>query len=172
MAYPFSLSSLAALALVGTGAGLFLGKSAISEINPAYFGSHYSETRFHSDLVPGGANFDRAPKLTDATLEYGLGSGCVGCQTYPEEYFPVHDPAVDGYAADTTAVADRIVEDADRDLAEMQRQAKQASLERYAHYPIETGEQPAKLAQAAMVDDPASDAPAAAPEQEESTPGI
>src|SRR5688500_19159267 len=26
-----------------------------------------------------------------------LGSGCVGCRTYPVEYVPQHDPAVDRY---------------------------------------------------------------------------
>lgn len=171
MAYPFSLPNVAFVAVAGIGLGLGLGQSAISEINPAYFGSHYSEARFHADLVPGGANYGNAPQLRDATLEYGLGSGCVGCRTYPEEYYPIHDPAVDTYADDTSAVADRIVQDADRDLAQIEGQVKQASLERYAHYQIETGEKPAKLAQASL-SEPSAEGDAEAGQQDKGTPGI
>lgn len=89
---------VAGLALIGSALGVSLGRSAIAEINPAYFRD--PEVAFHSDLVPY-----RSPDWAQVqALEYqqagaadGLGSGCVGCRAFPAEYVPRHEPAVDGY---------------------------------------------------------------------------
>lgn len=149
MPNPFTLSSMTALALAGTGLGLYLGKSAVAEINPAYFGSAASETRFHSDLVAKRPTWDNPPAvLQNAALTTGYGTGCVGCRAYPEEYFPVHDPAVDENFDQATSNTDRIIEEAELEIAEMARRAQLASVERYAHYPVSDEEKPALLAQA------------------------
>src|SRR5687768_17027176 len=115
MANPFTISTVTALALTGAGLGLYLGKSAIAEINPAYFGGAYSESRFHADLVPNRPNFDaQQARLQDASLVSGYGTGCVGCLTYPEEYFPNPEPAIE-YAAYTPSPApQQMIEETER----------------------------------------------------------
>lgn len=89
---------LAGLAVLGTAGGVSLGRSAIAEINPAYFSA--PQTKFHADLVP-----HRSPdwaqvqvrEYHQAGLVEGLGSGCIGCRDYPVEYIPQPDPGVAGY---------------------------------------------------------------------------
>ncbi len=147
MANPFTLSTATALALAGTGLGLYLGKSAISEINPAHFGAS-SQARFHSDLVSNRPDWDSPPAaVQNAALTTGYGTGCVGCRTYPEEYFPKHDPAVDDDGLYAGATSGRIIEQAELEIAEAARRAELASVERYAHYPVADEEKPAMLVQ-------------------------
>lgn len=178
MPNPFTLPTMAALALAGTGLGLYLGKSAIAEINPAYFGTPYSEARFHSDLVPNRPNWDSAPPtLQNADLTLGYGTGCVNCRTYPEEYVPVHDDDVDALYADAADTPDRILDEAELEIAEIARRAELASIERYTHYPISDEERPARLARAEPPSEPAageasSDCSIESQCEGEPTPGI
>lgn len=158
MANLVTLPAVAAMAIAGTGLGLYLGKSAISEIDPVYFNSPLSASRFHADLVPSTGSFEAAPMPQDASLAQGLGSGCVGCRTYPEEYFPIHDPAVDPYVqpyaqASIEPAAD-IIEDVDR---EIQAVARRAEVERYVHFRVAAEERPANLAQAEPEETPQPD---------------
>jgi hypothetical protein len=149
MAYPMTLPILVGLAVVGTATGVHLGRSAIAEIDPAYFSE--PEVPFHADLVPyrspdwaqvQAAEYERAGSLE------GLGSGCVGCRDYPEEYYPRPDPAVDGYADGQAASI--AYEPAQTILVEAAPDPGRERVERYAHYPVsaEEEEAPADVAPA------------------------
>jgi hypothetical protein len=96
-----TLPIMAGLSILGAALGVGLGRSAIAEINPAYFNE--AEDSFHADLVPY-----RSPDWAQVhSAEYRaaqqpvivgeLGSGCIGCRDYPVEYVPRHDPLVDRY---------------------------------------------------------------------------
>lgn len=146
-----TLPIMAGLSILGAALGVTLGKSAISEINPAYFSD--PEDSFHSDLVPY-----RSPDWAQVqAAEYraaqqpvlvgDLGSGCVGCRDYPVDYVPRHEPAVDGYSDGYAASAPAqpaqivIVETPAPDPA-------RERIEAYASYPVSSGERPAEVAAA------------------------
>ena len=141
MPQPLTLATLSVLAAAGSVTGVYLGRSAIAEINPAYYDE--PETRFHADMVPNPPDFDapvtRAGYLTQAERQRALGSGCVGCRTYPEEYYPVHDSSVDkyqpGYAEMEEAAAPQPAVYAP-DPQEEARAADFAAVERYASYRV------------------------------------
>jgi hypothetical protein len=158
--HPLTLPILSALALVGSGAGVFLGRSAIAEINPAYFSG--PEPRFHADLSANPPSMDapvhRAGALSAAELDQALGSGCVGCRTYPQEYFPVHDTDESGYrtgwaSMDEPSVAGPAVqlssdepnqaELAERDAAQAEHAAALVRVHRYSGFAVATEPQSA-----------------------------
>ena len=91
MAHSMTLPTIGVLALGGAALGMHLGNISIDEINPVYF--QEPPTRFHADLAayqsPSSAGYDL--RADAAPTE----PSCVGCRTYPEEYYPVHDAAVD-----------------------------------------------------------------------------
>jgi hypothetical protein len=96
MAHPLTIPMIGGLALMGAGLGLYLGNAAISEINPLYFSER--PARFHSDLTPNGGLRLGGPAPLSARADIqDLGSSCIGCRDYPEEYYPIHDASVDGY---------------------------------------------------------------------------
>jgi hypothetical protein len=178
MGHPLTLPAVTALALAGAGLGVYLGKSAVAQIDPVYFSSPAPGSRFHADLVPARPDWDSWPAqpAQDAFAAEGLGTGCVGCRTYPEEYFPAHDSAVDAaYAVFDGDDAGAAIEGADREIAQMERRMEQAGIERYAHYPIASDEKPVAAGRASADPEPAKDAPDCAVETQcegEPTPGI
>jgi hypothetical protein len=151
MAATTTLPILAGLSILGAALGVNLGRSAVAEINPAYFSD--PEDSFHSDLVPyrspdwaqvQAAEYHAAQQ---PVLVGDLGSGCIGCRDYPVETVPQHDPAVDGYqdgyAASAPQPAQVIVVEtpAAPDPARERIQA-------YASYPVSSDEKPAQVAEA------------------------
>lgn len=128
MTQPMTLPLIGALALAGIGAGVHLGHSALAEINPIYYAP--SPTRFHSDLVANPPSFSAPALFSDASADTpgALGTGCVGCRTYPEEYRPIHDATVDDesgvYASDggKVRVAAAIEEEPDPEVLRLQRE--------------------------------------------------
>jgi hypothetical protein len=106
MPHPLTLPALSVLALVGTGTGIVLGRSAIAEINPAYYSD--PEPRFHADLGPHRPNMEapvyRAGALTAAEMDQALGTGCVNCRLAPGSYYPVYRQAESGAATDYALV--------------------------------------------------------------------
>jgi hypothetical protein len=86
MGYPIALPAIAGLSILGAASGIWLGKSAVSEINPIYYDE--AETRFHADLVPY-----RSPdwakvqtsELQQASTGEDYGRFCLGCIDYPQE---------------------------------------------------------------------------------------
>ena len=86
MAYPIALPAIAGLSIVGAAFGVWLGKSAVSEINPIYFSE--PEARFHADLSPHRSPDwaqVQAAELQQAGMGEDYGRFCLGCIDYPEE---------------------------------------------------------------------------------------
>jgi hypothetical protein len=131
-----TLPALAALALTGTAAGMYLGKAAVSEINPIHY--QEPEPRFHGDLVPYRpvevAGY-QAGDLSAANLEQALGNACVGCRTYPEEVVLVHRAPAAKANLHYAEVASEPVPAA---VYEQVPSPEFASIERYARYPVTT----------------------------------
>jgi hypothetical protein len=97
MAHPLTFPMIGALALAGVGVGIQLGYSAVGEINPMYFSK--PETRFHADLSAAPPSFaSAAAPMPGQVRDFALGTGCLGCRTYPEEYFPIHEASLGGYS--------------------------------------------------------------------------
>jgi hypothetical protein len=159
-----TLPIMAGLAILGAALGVNLGRSAISEINPAYFSD--PEDAFHSDLVPY-----RSPDWAQVqAAEYRaaqqpvlvgeLGSGCIGCRDYPVEYVPRHDPAVDGYQDSYSASAPQPAQIVVVETPAAPDPARER-IQLYASYPVSSGEQPAPAAESAAAAAPVEEAAAA-----------
>ncbi len=143
MSRSLTLPTVAILVLAGTGLGVHLGKASIAEINPAYFSE--PPTRFHADLSPYQRHGYTGLSAPTGTSMVALGEDCVGCRTYPEEYYPIHDPAVDGFGASDLEVHDPL------SLAEQQSNqepkpgdAALVLIERYASFPVSAEEAEAR----------------------------
>jgi hypothetical protein len=124
--------------------GVYLGRAAVSEINPIYYST--PEPRFHADLVPYRASAAagyRAGDLSQANLDQALGRGCVNCLTYPEEVILVHRGQADKYVPGGAEVA---AEPAVAAAVEHQPSPEFASVERYTAFPIAAEPEPAELA--------------------------
>ena len=146
-----TLPIVTGLSILGAALGITLGKSAIAEINPAYFNE--AEDDFHADLVPY-----RSPDWAQAqqagysaaqqpVIVGELGGGCVGCRTYPVEYVPQHDPAVDLYAdselltaPEPTVVTVSAEAPAPGPVSER--------IQAYSSYPVSSEEKPVEVAEA------------------------
>ena len=152
-----TLPIIAGLSILGASLGVTLGRSAISEINPAYFSD--PEDSFHSDLVPY-----RSPDWAQVqAAEYraaqqpvlvgDLGRGCIGCRDYPVEYVPRHDPAVDGYAdgyEDGYAASAPAAVPAQIYIVEAPApDPARDRIAQYASYPVSSDEKPVEAAEAA-----------------------
>ncbi len=143
MSRSLKLPTMAILVLAGTGLGVHLGKASIAEINPAYFSE--PPTRFYADLSPYQRHGYTGLRPPTGTSMVALGEDCVGCRTYPEEYYPIHDPAVDGYGASDLEAHEAV------SLAEQQsnkeptpRDAALVLIERYASFPVSAEEAEAR----------------------------
>ena len=145
-----TLPVMAGLSILGAALGITLGKSAVAEINPAYFNE--AEDDFHADLVPNRGS-DRAQAhqaeyraAQQPVLVGELGSGCVGCRDYPVAYVPRHDPAVDPYASGELLRAPEptIVTVAAAQAPDPARE----QIVRYASYPVSAEERPVEVAEA------------------------
>jgi hypothetical protein len=124
---------LGGLALIGTAAGVSLGHSAVSEINPVYFTS--APDRFHAELAPQRPDLAPPPAALSAVSGEGLGSGCFGCSTRGGEYYAA--PAVvtytDGWQADAQRAAAPIEAPF---VEETAPDPERERVVRYASYPL------------------------------------
>jgi hypothetical protein len=136
MPQSIALSSLALLAAGGAMGGVYLGRSAVAEIDPAHYAST-APSKFYAELVPGGYTPGEARPLGEPGAE-GFGDGCVNCRTYPVEYVPQHDGSVDAvqsaYPDPGSSQIDAMLAAVDRQIAEINRGA---AVQRYASYPVE-----------------------------------
>jgi hypothetical protein len=145
-----TLPVMAGLSILGAALGITLGKSAVAEINPAYFNE--AEDEFHSDLVPyrspdWGQVHQAEYRAAQQPARVGeLGSGCVGCSDYPVAYVPRHDPSVDLYANGELIRAPEptVVTVAAAPPADPARE----QIVRYASYPVSAEERPVEVAEA------------------------
>ena len=145
-----TLPIVAGLAILGSALGVGLGKSAIAEINPAYFNE--AEDDFHADLVPyrspDWAQVHQAEyRAAQQPVIVGeLGSGCVGCRTYPVEYVPQHDPAVDRYVEGGLIRAPEPTQVVVQEAAAPDPARERIQL--YSSYPVSSEERPVEVAEA------------------------
>ena len=152
-----TLPVMAGLSILGAALGITLGKSAVAEINPAYFNE--AEDEFHADLVPyrspDWAQVHQAEyRAAQQPVIVGeLGSGCIGCRAYPVEYVPVHDPAVD------YQVEGELLRAPEPTVAMVsQATAPDPARERiqaYSSYPVSSEERPVEAAEAPIAEDAA-----------------
>lgn len=152
MPSPMSALTLACLSLVGAGAGVFLGRDAVGEINPIYFSER--ATSWHADLAanqPPAWETIPASSVTDAELGIGLGSGCVGCREYPEEYYPRHDESVDYDNWSGSASAPAEVMPASIGNFEPVDDPDRRAIEAYSTYPVSAAQEAADFADASAV---------------------
>ena len=163
MAHILTWPALAGLAIVGAAGGITLGRSAVAEINPAYFSDPDSD--FHADLVPNrtpanGADWGQVQQAdyASAATAQGLGSGCVGCREYPVEYVPVPDPSLawmndgwqPGLRAEDYAEAEA---EAAAPYAEAAPDPRMERIQRYSTYRVRADEpEAAPVAQQASVE--------------------
>ncbi len=138
-----TLPTMGVLVLAGAGLGIHLGKASIAEINPAYFSERPS--RFHADLSPYQSQGDDGLQASGGASMITLGSGCVGCRTYPEEYHPINDPAVDNYPS-SDSDAQEPVSFAEQQPSQEPREGNQdnARVELYASFPVSAEEAAAR----------------------------
>ncbi len=138
-----TLPTMGALMLAGAALGIHLGKASIAEINPAYFSERPS--RFHADLSPYQSDGDDGLQPSGGASMISLGSECVGCRTYPEEYHPIHDPAVDQYPT-SDSDAQEPVSFAEQQPTQEPRPGDQgkARVELYASFPVSAEEAAAR----------------------------
>ena len=137
MAHPLIYPALAVTAVLGSSLGVYLGRSAIAEINPIYYSER--QTRFHADLVPY-RSFEAAPQvLTAKETEVALGSGCIGCRADTAAAYPIYEASAgkyqSGYASSSEPV-EVAAYDAEPSADLQQRQAELSRIERYASYPV------------------------------------
>lgn len=148
-----TLPIMAGLSILGAALGITLGKSAVAEINPAYFNA--AEDDFHADLVPyrspDWAQVHQAEyrAAQQPVLIHDLGSGCVGCRTYPVAYLPRHDPAVDMAVEGELLRAPEPTNIAVVAEAPAAPDPDRERIVRYASYPVSSEERPVEVAEAA-----------------------
>ena len=161
MANPLMLPTAALLSLVGAAAGVYLGNSSIGEINPIYFEAEEPGSRFYVDLTPQGyRDWAAVQKAELRAVELGtdLGTGCVGCRTYPEEgFYAVHRASL---GKSETEWAEMIKEPAapapTAEIAKPDPEFEQ--VERYSSFPVSV-EEAAEIAmadasEAAVIEEP------------------
>jgi hypothetical protein len=92
MPSPFTLPIVAGLSIVGGLSGIWLGHSAIGQVNPFFFSA--PETRFHADQAPYRSPDWAQLRATEEAMNAGSEIvSCIGCNNWPEEYRPVRDAA-------------------------------------------------------------------------------
>jgi hypothetical protein len=151
MAKSTKLSAIGGIAVAGAALGLYLGSSAISEINPAYYSTPSSRSSFHADLIPNQGDRSGAQPLTEAAVaEIGLDARCVGCGVYPDDFAPDHNSGDYGspYAASSsTPTADLIIAQAEEHASRALSFAEIRDINRYSSYPVSLDEEKPELAE-------------------------
>ncbi len=137
MAHSTTLPILAGLTMLGAVAGVQLGRSAVADIDPIHYGE--PDTKFHADLVPYRSAGQDGATLLAAREDVPITS-CIGCRAFPEEYRPIHDPAVDGledgWSASAGLAAAPAPVEAEPAAPAAAPDPEREAVTRYASYPI------------------------------------
>jgi len=149
-----TLAILAGLSISGAVAGVYLGNSAVGEIDPVHFGTEDAST-FHADLVPYRSDDGSEVRLAAVQGEVPIVS-CTGCRAYPEEYRPIADPALERVWAPAPATVDHAatpspVEEAEQAMPDPEREA----IVRYASYKVAAVEEAPLAAETETLEAPA-----------------
>lgn len=110
MPSPMTLPIVAGLSLIGGLGGIWLGHSAVDQINPFFF--NQPETRFHADSTPyRSPDWARVQALEESRNAGSEIVSCIGCRYWPQEYQPIRDSAFqvvdggqDGWSASAAAI--------------------------------------------------------------------
>jgi hypothetical protein len=171
MANLSKLSSIGGVVVAGAALGLYLGSSAISEINPAYY-STPSASSFHTDLVPNPGDRDSVPQLPElAAAETDSTPSCVSCGLSPDEYAVINYPSADSYGTPRTLPAEIVLAEADEYVSRGLSPSDARDIERYAHFRVSEDEQGPAVA-VAKPDKAGGDGAAAAKPEGEAAPGV
>lgn len=150
MTYPMNIVMTALLAVLGVGTGVHLGRSAIAEINPLYYSEPQAGASY-AELSGYGRPREASPPAGEPEYAMaGLGTGCIGCRTYPEEYYPQTEPQVDGYAASARAPREELVPQYAVYEAGAYAQASD-EVTAYSNYPVSEDEDPEEVEVVAAV---------------------
>ncbi len=137
-----TLSIGTAVAFSAAAGGVYMGRSAIAEIDPAYF-TPVEEFRAAYPAYASGAGDYSSPYTAGAQPGYEDGAEwkCFNCSAYlrSEKGMPTAAPTAAYF--EPPSKVDAILDQIDRDIAEAEHRAMQ-TIERYAYYPLsaETGE--------------------------------
>ena len=136
------LSSIGGLIVAGAALGLYLGSSAISEINPAYYSTPFAASSFHTDLVPNPGDRDSAQPLPElAQVVSDVGATCVSCSLAPDEYALIDYPSPDTYDSYRAAPAEVVLAEADKYVSPGLSPGEARDIVRYAHYRVSQDEE-------------------------------
>jgi len=155
-----TLPLLSGLALAGAVAGVSLGYSAVSEINPLYYTA--AADRFHGDLGAQRPNWSppQQAALTVPTAADGLGNGCFGCGGKADYYAA---PAIVTYTDSWAADAERAAAPAeDIYVQETAPDPERERVIRYSSYQVSASEAPSEPQTGEAQAEPATEAPASA----------
>ena len=144
MAHPLTLPTVGLLALAGIGAGVQLGYSAIAEIDPSYFSQ--PATRFHADLSANRPVDSSAPALLAQAQDPALGTGCIGCRTFPEEYVPIHEALINRYSSGFASNADGPASDVAEEQPDPEAARLRQAIQQVELHARGSAEQPASVA--------------------------
>jgi hypothetical protein len=155
MPSPLTLPIVAGLSILGGLGGIWLGHSAIDQVNPSFFSA--SETRFHADSIPYRSPDWAQVRATEEALSAGSEIvSCTGCLNWPEEYRPIRDAAFRGFEGGSvvwpaeTATESPAPEPA---VAAVQPDPEWKRVQAYASYPIDSRDRRSASADAADTDD-------------------
>ena len=107
MAYPVTLSAVAALSIAGAAIGVELGRGTIADIDPLHF-SEAPPERFFSELVPGGYRASESPSghsedFWAGNMNVSGRPECFDCEAVAEVRgygFAPDDESQDGYVSE------------------------------------------------------------------------
>ena len=146
-----TLSIGTAVAFGAAAGGVYMGRSAVAEIDPAYF-TPVEEFRAAYPAYASGAVDYSYPYTSGAQPGYENGAEwtCFNCSAYRrnEKGMPAPTPAAVHF--EPPSQVDAILDQIDRDIADAERRANE-TVERYAYYPVsaetgDRGEEPAEVA--------------------------
>ena len=143
-----TLPILALLAVAGAGGGVWLGHSAIAEVDPAYFRD--GEVSFHADRVPNRSPDwaqVQAHEYVEASTIQGLGDGCFDCGVPPIQLHSAPAPTV--YEVRWSDGGDAAAEAVPAVLVEEEPDPELERVVLYSSYPITTREAEAREAREA-----------------------
>jgi len=147
MAKSYKLSSIGGLAVAGAALGLYLGSSAISEINPAYYSTPSSGSRFHADLVPNPLDRDSGQPLPELAQVVAQAPGeCLLCG--PDDNggdMFAYGPA-DSYGSYKPVAAGVVLAEAEEYVSQGLNSREVQDIDRYAHFPVSQDEKGPALA--------------------------
>ncbi len=161
MPSPLTLPIVAGLSIIGGLGGIWLGHSAIDQVNPFFFSE--PQTRFHADSVPyRSPDWAQVNAAEQAQAIEGEITSCVGCLNWPQEYRPIRDAAFRsmdyGQEVWPASISTAVPAASSNQAPEPAPRAAEPDpdwqrVQAYSSYPVDARERRAAAADAADTDD-------------------